>query len=124
MSTLNGTVDYYNTQGNKQPPITSTLTDSNGNAVDLSTAVGVIFVAASIKDLDTPVINGAASIVGSPSNGKVQYLLTTQDISVLLETYWAQWIVTFSGGSTQAFPQGGSPNPAYDVLYFQPSLLG
>lgn len=81
------------------PPITATLTDSAGTAIDLSGAT----VRFHMVDSAGAVKVDAACTVTSATGGVVSYSWAAADTDTS-GSYKAEWEVTFSDGTIRTFP--------------------
>lgn len=96
--------DFRIKQGDTQPVIQSVLTDGAGAIVNLTGIESVAFRMRA-KDTATLAVNAAAAVVSAPA-GSVRYAWLTADTATPGE-YEADWLVTFAGGGTGTFPNGG-----------------
>jgi hypothetical protein len=105
-------VPEYRT-GDNYPPITGTVTDGAGAAVNISTAVSVRFVA----------VSGATVITGSttnldvgdvPTRGTWRYSWGASDLSVAA-TYEFEIEVTWPSSKIQTFPSSKLRAPTFLV---------
>ena len=90
-------------QGDTLPVLTYTMTDINGNAINL-TGGSVNFVMRSITS-STAAINASATIV-SASAGQVSFTFTSTQSSVVGQ-YMASFVATLSSGAVQTAPADG-----------------
>lgn len=95
--------DYFVKQGNTSPAFTATVTDINGNVVNL-TGGSVKFVMRAMTAVGTTV-NATATIV-SGAAGTVSYTPTATDTATA-GTYMVEWQYTLAGGATGTFPVDG-----------------
>ena len=98
-------------QGDASPAWQTVLQDNAGNAVDLSgatVALSMIRVGSRTKTIDAR----AATITDAPT-GAVQFLFDAADTAVW-GSYLVEWIVTYSGGRVEKFP-----NDRYDLVYVE-----
>ena len=107
-------VDLFLRAGDTLPVVDTTLTDSTGAPIDLTTATGVTFNMA-LKGSSELTVSSPAAVSGTPSNGQVQYAWASGD-SDIPGSYLAVFVVEWSSGS-QTFPSEG----AISILV-QPSL--
>src|ERR1017187_3791012 len=107
-------VDLFLRAGDTLPVVDTTLTDSTGAPIDLTTATGVTFNMA-LKGSSELTVSAAAAVSGTPSNGQVQYAWADAD-SDTPGSYLAVFVVEWPSGS-QTFPSEG----AISILV-QPSL--
>src|SRR5207302_551749 len=96
--------DWTIVQGDTAPLFSDTLTYSNGEAVNLETAV-VKFVMRSATSSEPVRLTGETSIIGVKT-GKVAFRCSAQDTAVVGH-YMANWVVTFAGGEQMTFPTVG-----------------
>lgn len=91
-------------KNNLLPIMTSTLT-SNGNPVDLTTAVSVkfIMVAEGTAPGGSPKINAAAAFDADRTSGRVSYSWAGTDTDTA-GIYRAEWEVMWPGSKKQTFP--------------------
>lgn len=88
------------------PPVTATLTDVQGDPVDLTDAQSVFFIMRHMRPPYEPVINAEAQIVGAdPNEGKVSYQWQAEDTATA-GGYWCEWEVQFPDGKA-TFPNDG-----------------
>jgi uncharacterized protein YaiE (UPF0345 family) len=87
--------DFHLKQGDLLPKIRSTLTYSDGTAVDL-TGGSVVF-RMRLRGASTPKVEANATIVTAAS-GIVEYTWTGTDTNAAGE-YEAEWVVTLSGST-------------------------
>lgn len=93
---------YYELTQNDIPyPISATLFDANGVAVDLSAITNISFFMKS-KTTGQLTLTGTSSVVDAPS-GKVQYAWAANDTKIV-ERYSAEFQVTFTDGKIISFP--------------------
>lgn len=92
--------DFYIKQGDLLPYIEVILKNADGTIVNLTGATVMFRMA---KRGSTPKVNAAATIVGSASDGRVQYQWTSADTDTIGE-FRAEWVVTFGNGKTQTHP--------------------
>jgi len=94
----------YMRKGDLRPPVQGSLKWENGTAVDL-TGCSVTFTM--IDENGTKKVNAvSASIVGSPTDGKVKYEWSGTDTDTA-GAYSAYFTVTFADAKTQKFPSKG-----------------
>ena len=82
------------TVGDRNPPITETITDSNGDPVDL-TGTTVTFSMRAVNSSTDKVANQSATIV-TPAAGTVRYSWAAADVDTA-GTYLVRWRVTAAG---------------------------
>lgn len=92
--------DFWIKEDDTSPVLEATLTDENGNAVDL-TGASVDFHMRRQLD-DTLKVDGTASIIDA-ANGKVQYSWSSGDTDTTGK-YDAEFEVTYSSGDIETFP--------------------
>lgn len=107
--------DLTITQGDSTPVLTATITDQNGNPVNLTSAT-VTFVMR-LGSATAPAVNAAATIL-SATAGTVQYSWATEDTATV-GLYAAQFRCTLSGGATYTYP-----NQGFLDIEIQPNLAG
>ncbi len=90
-------------EGDLLPIFDDTLYDTDGSALDLTTATGVQLVYQRAGDstatTKTAAIDGAAT-------GEVSYSWTSGDTDTAGD-YTFEWLVTFTGGKPRRFPSTG-----------------
>ena len=91
-------------RGDTTPAVTTSLTDSSGNFVNLTTASTVKFVMRSQTGTQ-PKVSANASIV-TATTGSVSYTWTSQDTDTA-GRYDVEWLVTWASGAVQRFPIQG-----------------
>lgn len=97
--------DFFLTVGDQQPVIQATLLDPDGNPIDLTGSTVVFSMAPTTRSGTT--MGGAATIVGDPTLGVVQY--AWQEIDTIESgDYDAEWIVTGGDGRQMTFPNDRS----------------
>lgn len=105
------TETIYITEDDTSPAVSATLTDSAGNAIDL-TGASVDFVLAEPR--------GGGNVVDSPatitnaSAGEVEYLWSSSDTADS-GLFYGTFVVTFGDGSVETFPNTGY----YDVIIYE-----
>ena len=99
-------------QGDRLPDLVAAFQNSDGQAIDLSTATGVT-VHVVPEAGGAALINTAGTIDAPATAGIVRYALTPTDATALVAgLYRVEWVVTFAGGKQATFPNG----PAHDYL--------
>jgi hypothetical protein len=93
--------DFAAKTGDRLPAITSTLTDDDGNPVDLTDA-GVMFVMRPLGDA-TPTVDGQGEVVPPDDAGQVRYWWAADDLADA-GLYLAEWQVTFPDARQQTYP--------------------
>ena len=84
-------------QGDTNPPIRATITDQDGAVVNLTgSTVNFQFRKADDRKYT---VNAQATLLDA-TNGRVQYLLGTNDLAIPGE-YQVQWEITFPSGRIQ-----------------------
>lgn len=96
-------VDLTISQNGTSPALAETITDQNGNALNLTGAT-VTFIMRQLSS-STPTVNAAATVV-SPSAGTVQYNWATTDTATP-GIYMAQFHCVLSGGAIYDWPNQG-----------------
>lgn len=99
---------YVIKKGDTAPAVADTLLDSNGNAVNLTSATVKFHM--STWNLQTVVISNG-SVTGPnggslDSTGEVQYVWQSAD-TLTAGVYRAEWQVTFAGGAIETWPDDG-----------------
>ena len=104
---------FYFGQNDTGPALTDTLYDANGNVVDLSGAT----VHFTMTDrFGVVVINAAAATIVAPTTGGVvSYAWQSADLAVA-GTFRAKWVVTFSGGGVESFPNADGSSTLLVVI--------
>lgn len=100
---MNTTPDFYLKTGDTNPPLTITCTNSDGTIQDLTGAT--ITFSMWRKTGVMKVTDQAASIVGTPTLGKVQYVFTATD-SDTPGDFQGEFHVTLASGKKPTFPTG------------------
>lgn len=95
---------FYVKQNDTAPSLRATLKDGNNQAIDLSAAT-ISFYMRKIG-ASTTKVNSSAVVVGSASDGIVQYNWATSDTDTE-GSYQAEFEVTYSDGSVESFPNDG-----------------
>lgn len=101
--------------GDTWPPIEGTVTDADDNAVDISTASSVRFIAKKTGGVET--ITGTAEnldIGDLPTRGRWRYTWEAGDLDVA-GVYQVEIEVTWQVGQIETFPDKDSRNPTFDV---------
>lgn len=96
-------VDLTISQGATTPVLSETITDQNGNSVNLTSAT-VIFIMRQLSS-STPTVNAAATITNATA-GQVTYSWSSADTATA-GLYMGQFHCVLSGGSTYDFPNQG-----------------
>ena len=102
--------DFTLKRNDTSSPISSTLENSGGTAVDIL-AAAIRFkmapIAGGTLTIDAAATNGqsGAGSTSNPTTGQVAYSWGTHTGTAGL--YLAEWEVTYAGGSVQTFPNGG-----------------
>lgn len=98
-------VDWRMKRGDRLPPLESTLTDSEGAIVNLSTIDHLTFSLRSV-DTDTLIIDeGAARKHATPATGIVYYDWTAGDVLLMdVGTYRGLWHAYDAAGLRQSYP--------------------
>lgn len=99
--------DFYIKAGDTYSPINRTLLDANNAPMDISAATGVRFHMQPVHG--GTFIDRAAQVVNA-AQGTVRYAWQAGDTATP-GMYLAEWEVTYAGGATETFPNGG-----YDVV--------
>lgn len=95
-------IDFNLRKGDRLPLLTATLLDPDGDAVDLTTATGVIFQMRA-KHASTLKVSAAASVLSPATAGRVQYAWAAADVDTE-GLYEGTFEVTWTGGKTQTVP--------------------
>jgi len=108
--------DFLIKQNDSLPVLYTTLTDTEGNPIDLTTASGVQFVMSPEATSETTV-NAEAVVAGSPLDGNVQYEWSAGDTAVD-GAYVASFVVIY--------PEGRQTYPSQDFIniLIQPGVTG
>lgn len=85
------------------PPITASLTDTNGTVVNLTAATSVSFAMSNF--LAGVTVRGTATVVNA-ATGSVSYSWKPGDLATP-GVYCVEWAVTWTGGGTTTYPQHG-----------------
>lgn len=102
--------DYFISQGDSASPLTDTLKDSAGDAVNIQGATVRLTVRPAVGG--NPIVNGVVATndqVGDGTDGTkghVSYPWQAGQTDTPGE-YLAFWVVTFSGGAIQTYPNDG-----------------
>jgi len=94
---------FYWKRHDTAPVIQCILEDSTGAAVDLTGATVKFIMAVTVGGT---ALGGSATIVGTPTNGTVQYQPTSTDTAAA-GSYLAEWEVTFPSTHKETFPDPG-----------------
>tara|TARA_R100001086_G_scaffold16743_2_gene8190 strand:- start:482 stop:799 length:318 start_codon:yes stop_codon:yes gene_type:complete len=94
---------FYIKKGDTSPILQATLTDYNGDPVNL-TAADVQF---RMENFDGTLKVNAACTVTDATNGVITYTFTTDDTDTA-GTYKAEFEATYSDASVETFPNKGS----------------
>lgn len=97
--------DFFIRKGDRLPEIVATLQDANGVAVPLTSVSSVHFRMRAPNSATYKV--DAAAVITDPFNGQVTYTWATPDTDTAGE-YLADWLVTFSDGRSETFPNAGA----------------
>ena len=102
--------DFYIRQDTITPVLRATITDDQGNPVNLTDAT-IMFVMASILDYEVKVQAAADVLVSDPADlgddePNVRYRWVEGDTDTP-GVYRAEWQVTYGDGSTESFPNTG-----------------
>jgi hypothetical protein len=100
--------DFSIPKGDRVPIVQAVLRDTVG-PIDLTTVQSVMFQMRRPGAGNTLKVNGAASVVGAPTNGEVSYNWGATDTDTV-GAYVAWFLVTFSGDRTMK-----APNPPLSV---------
>ena len=100
---------------NTSPVLRATLKDVNRNVINL-TGASIQFRMKEVGGSSLKV-NATASIVGSASNGIVQYVWTSNDTNQA-GSFNAEFEVTFADGSKETFP-----NEEFLTVVIKPDLV-
>lgn len=92
--------NFFIKSGDTSPALAATLTDSDGNAIDI-TGASVDFHM-SPRGGDGTKVDAQATITDA-SNGKVEYRWSQSDTDTP-GTYRGEFEVTYSGGDVETFP--------------------
>jgi hypothetical protein len=109
-------VDFFLKANDTLPVLYTTLTDTQGNPVDLTDATGVAFVM-SPEATDDITVNAPAAIAGAPVAGNVQYEWAEGDTAIQ-GAYVASFIVSYLSGR-QTYPSQDFIN-----ILIQPGVTG
>lgn len=91
---------FYIRKGNRRPYIGAVLKDSEGNIADLTGATVKFIMSATPGGSDK--VNAAASIVGLPTAGTVQYAWGATDTNEV-GVFYAEFCATY-GVEDESFP--------------------
>lgn len=103
--------DFYIRQGDTASDLADVLRDANGDPVNIQ--------GATVRFLMVPLRGGTAKIdddaqndqvgdgLGDGSRGKVRYVWENATQTDTPGDYLGSWVVTFSGGKVQTYPNGG-----------------
>lgn len=94
---------FYIKQGDRREPVDRILLGSDGNPVNL-TGASVKFLMR--DEAGTVVVNAAAAIVGTATDGRVRYSWAANDTATAGH-FLAEFEVTFSDTTKQSFPNDG-----------------
>lgn len=93
--------DFVMKEGDRSPSFQRTLTDEDGNAVDLTDA-SVELVAELVGDSSTT-FGGSATVETPASDGVVRYDWSSGDTDTP-GTYIAEFVVTYNDSTEETFP--------------------
>jgi hypothetical protein len=104
--------ERFNIKSNDTSPfVRSTLTDFEGNAIDLNAATVQVVMATFGENSEVVLNEPASNDQTDPDNetrGWVSYEWQPGDVPTLLPgAYWVEWEVTFAGGEVETFPNDG-----------------
>lgn len=86
-------------EGDREPPLTATLVDAQGDPLDLSAASGVQFLMRP-TGVPTALVSAAATILGT---GAVRYLWSATDTGAA-GTFEGEFEVLYANGKKQTVP--------------------
>lgn len=98
--------DFNIHENDLRPRIRVTATDSDGNPIDLTGAIGVRFNMARLSD-GTNKIDAAAGFIDPRSGGVMEYAWVAGDTDEP-GSYRAEFEVEWSAGTTETFPNAGA----------------
>ncbi len=107
--------DFIIKQGDLEPAIAVLVKDSEGTALSLATATGVVFRLATAALIPVEVFSRAA-VIDDASGGEVAYVWQTGDTDTV-GAYYGEFTVTWSPGRTQTVPSEG-----YYLIVVEPKL--
>lgn len=96
---------FYFGQGDDAPVLTDTLYDSTGAVVNLTGST----VKFTMTDRFGVVIINAANATEGGANGVVTYTWAAGDLANS-GIFYGKWVVTFSGGLIESFPNADGPS--------------
>ena len=103
---------FHIQQGRTLPIIQATITDEDGDVVNLTGGTAVFYMKA--QDDGAMKINGDAAVVSVPASGVVTFTFTAANTNEPGD-YWAWFVVTLASGVLAA------PNPQYVVVHVTPA---
>jgi hypothetical protein len=104
-------VRFWIREGDALPVIKSVIIDSQGAAVDLTTATGVVLEMRNPSDGTVFATHTGAFEVPRTSGG-VKYQWSSVDTTGNAGEYAGHWVITWTGGALQSFPT----DSAFDII--------
>ena len=98
--------DFHIKALDQLPVLSATLENGAGEAVSLAGVQGVRFLMRAMRGATSPKVNGAASVDDAIA-GKVHYDWQSSDTDTP-GGYRGEWLVTFSDGRSERFPNNRS----------------
>jgi hypothetical protein len=95
--------DFVIKQNDTWPPMVATLTQADGQPIDL-TGAGTISMW--MKSDSLTISTDPCDVVGDPSDGVVSYTFTSADTATA-GTYRVEWDIDFGSGKRQTAPNDG-----------------
>lgn len=91
----------------QRPYLRMSVQTSDGVAFDFTGAVGVTFVMYTKADEPEEKVSAAATFVGDPSDGVIEYQWAAVDVDTAGE-FLAEFDVDYGGGETMTLPENGN----------------
>lgn len=107
---------HYMKQGTTRPTLQRTVVNEDGDPIDLTGNLGVLFTMARVPG--QPKVTAAGAVLGDPTLGRVEYAWTAADSDTPgdFEGFFA---VTLAGGDVVSYP----PKDDYLLVRISPDLV-